>query len=180
VPSGFAVSCDGHRLFARSKTAGASVGSAQITQRMVSKGTTRGIARSAALTKATLAVHRKGEAIRHLALQTWPAKPARGQIEMHLFASCRPERHTQARRITAGPIPAKHARIAAVALLGKPVSRSGTRTVRASGLSRSRPRDILPRKRRQSEIRTYISRAPPNTALLRLSGQHGAARGAMR
>jgi hypothetical protein len=35
-------------------------------------------------------------------------------------------------------------------------------------------------KRRQPEIRTYISGAPPNTALLRLSGQHGAAKGAVR
>src|ERR1700730_141409 len=40
------------------------------------------------------------------------------------------------------------------------------------------PANILPRKRRQPEIRTYIPGAPPNTALLRLSGQHGAASGA--
>ena len=33
---------------------------------------------------------------------------------------------------------------------------------------------------RQPEIRTYISGAAPNTALLRLSGQHGAATGAIR
>jgi hypothetical protein len=33
---------------------------------------------------------------------------------------------------------------------------------------------------RQPEIRTHISGASPNTALLRLSGQHGAATGAIR
>jgi hypothetical protein len=45
---------------------------------------------------------------------------------MHLFASRRSERHAQARRITAGPIKAKHPRIEPVSLLGKPVSRSGS------------------------------------------------------
>ena len=53
----------------------------------------------------------------------------RGDGEMHLFASRRSERHAQARRITAGPIPAKHTRIKPVSLIGNPVSRSGTRVL---------------------------------------------------
>jgi hypothetical protein len=81
---------------------------------------------------------------------------------MHLFASRRSERHAQARRITAGPIPAYlSTRYASSCVFGSSAN-------------------ILPRKGRQAETRTYISGAPPNTALLRLSGQHGAARGAIR
>jgi hypothetical protein len=81
--------------------------------------------------------------------------------------SVQPQRswHAQARRITAGPIPAKHTRIEPISLLGKPVSRSGTQTFRALAFSEA----PLSLKRRQPEIHTYISGAPPITALLRLN-----------
>ncbi len=104
---------------------------------------------------------------RRFALQTEPVRPALDQMQ-----------RAQARRIAAVPIPAKRARIERV-ILSKPVSRSGARTFRALAFSEA-PANILLLKRRQPEIRTYISGAPPNTALLRLSGQHGAARGAIR
>jgi hypothetical protein len=111
-------------LFAGSRTAGASVGSDQLGTH--SKGITRDVAGSVAVTKATLAVLRKRGGIRHLALQTEPTKPSVSQIEMHLFASRRSERHAQAWRITAGSIQAKHPPIHPISLLGKPASRSGS------------------------------------------------------
>jgi hypothetical protein len=91
--------------------------------------------------------------------------------------SRRSELHAQARRTAAGPIPAMRVS-ELMSLLANPSPETGREHFE---LTRSRkPASILSRKRRQSEIRTYISGAPPNTALLRLSGQHGAARGAIR
>lgn len=84
---------------------------------------------------------------------------------MHLFASRRSERHAQARRITAGPIPVRHARIER----------------EHSELPRSRkPREYLDAHTSTTRNPCLYLGAPANTALLRLSGRHGAARGAIR
>lgn len=68
----------GHALFARSKTAGAVVGSDQLGQRIISQGTMKGIAGGRRSHESDLAVLRKDGVIRHLALQTEPTKPAAG------------------------------------------------------------------------------------------------------
>jgi hypothetical protein len=77
---------------------------------------------------------------------------------------------------------AKHgdALLAGYRVLAQRASSRFVAQVTSAALAFSEARDILSLKRRQSEIRTYISWAPPNNALLRLSGQHGAARGAIR
>ena len=118
-------------------------------------------------------------AILRVSLRKRADKTIVSQIEMHLFASRRSERHAQARRITAGSIQAKHPPIQP----GLP-SWQTRLPKRANPSSRvlGSPANILSLERRQPEIRTYISAARPNTAcdLLRLSGQHGAATGASR
>jgi hypothetical protein len=124
-----------------------------------------------------MAVLQKGGVIRHLALQTQPTKPAVGQNEMHRFAK------PSLRAACAGSANRRRANTAMrvselMSLLANPSPETGREHFE---LTRSgKPANILSPKRRQSEIRTYISGAPPNTVLLRLSGQHGAARGAIR
>jgi hypothetical protein len=82
----------------------------------------RGAPGSLDRTKATLAVLQKRGVIKHLTLQTEPAKPVVGQIEMRFCDSRRSER-AQARRIAAEPIPVKHSGIEPVSLLGILVSK---------------------------------------------------------
>jgi hypothetical protein len=95
---------------------------------------------------------------------------------MCLFASRRSGRHAQGRRITAGPTPTTRRIEPVVSLLGKPDSRSGTPTFRA--LAFSEAAQISCRSNVDNQKSVLICRGPPNTALS--SGQHGAAKGAIR